>query len=95
MGRDELSDSCEFEFFFLGGSTKGDCNVWIWGISSSIASKFECGARVFFFVRGSVNWSPTASIWGSFFVKNAKSKLDGCRSFKDVMFFFSVGKSPL
>ena len=95
MGRDELGDSCEFEFFFLGSSTKGDCNVWVWGVSSCITSKFECGARVFFFVWGSIKGSPAASIGGSFFVKDAKSTLDRCGSFEDVMFFFCVGKSPL
>ena len=95
MGRDELGDSCEFGFFFLGVSTKGDCNVWVWGISSSIASEFECGARVLFFVWSSVNGSPVTSIRGSFFVENAKSTLDGCRSFEDVMLFFCVSESPL
>ena len=95
MGGDELGNSCEFGFFFLGVSAKGDCNVWIWGVSSSVASKFECGVRVFFFVWSSVNGPPVASIWGSFFVKNVESTLDGCRSFKDVMVFFCVSKSPL
>ena len=95
MGRDELGNSCKFGFLFLGASTKGDCNVWIWGVSSSITSKFECGVRVFFFVWGSVKRSPAASIWGPLFVKNAESTLDGCGSFKDVMFFFCVSKSPL
>ena len=95
MGGDELGDSCELKFLFLGGSTEGDCNVWVWGVSSSIASKFECGVRVFFFVRGSVNGSPTASIWGSFFVVNAESTLDRCRSFEDIVFFFCVSESPL
>ena len=95
MGRDELGDSCEFGFFFLGGSTKGDCDVWIWGISSSIASELECGVRVFFFVWSSVKGSPVALIWGSFFVKNAESTLDGCGSFKDIMVSFCVSNSPL
>ena len=44
---------------------------------------------------GFVNGSPTASIWGSFFVINAESTLDRCRSFEDVVFFFCVSESPL
>ena len=95
MGRDELGDGCKLGFFFLGILIKGDCDVWIWGISSSVASKFECGVRVFFFVWSSVEGSPATSIWGSFFVKNVESTLDGCRSFEDVMFFFCISKSPL
>ena len=95
VGGDELGDSCESGFFFLGDSTKGDCDIWVWGVSSSVASKFECGVKVFFFVWSSVKGSPTASIWGSFFVVNAKSTLDGCRSFKDVVLFFCVSESPL
>ena len=84
MGRDELGDSCEFGLFFLGSSTEGDCDVWVWGIFSSITSKFERGVRVFFFVQSSVNGSPAASVWGSFFVVDAESTLDRCRSFEDV-----------
>ena len=95
MGRDELGKGCKFRFFFLGISIEGDRDVWIWGVSSSVTSKFERGFRVFFFVWSSVKGSPAASIWGSFLVKDAESTLDGCRSFKDVMFFFCVSKSPL
>ena len=90
MGRDELGEGCKLRFFFLDVSTKGDCDVWIWGVSSSVTSKFECGSRVFFFVWSSVKGSPTTSIWGSFFVKDAESTLDGCRSFKDVIVFFCI-----
>ena len=95
MGRDELGEGCKFGFFFLGILIKGDRDVWIWGVSSSVTSKFECGFRVFFSVWSSVKGSPTTSIWGSFFVKDAESTLDRCRSFENVMFFFCVSKSPL
>ena len=95
MGRDELSKGCKFRFFFLGVSIKGDCNVWIWGVFFCVTSKFEFGFKGFSFVWSSVNGSPTTSIWGSFFVKDVESALDGCRSFKDEMVVFFVGKSPL
>ena len=95
MGWDELGKGCKLRFFFLGISTMGDRDVWIWGVSSSVTSKFECGFRVFFFIWSSVKGSPTTSIWGSFFVKDAESTLDRCRSFEDIMFVFCVGKSPL
>ena len=95
MGRDELGEGCKFRFFFLGISIEGDRDIWIWGVSSSVTSKFECGFRVFFFIWSSIKGSPTTLIWGSFFIKDAKSTLDGCQSFEDVVFFFWVSKSPL
>ena len=90
-----MGDSRKFEFVFWGGSIKGDCDVWVWGVSSCVASEFEYGARVFFFVWSSVNGSPAASIGSSFFIKDTKSTLDRCGPFEDVMFFFHIGNSPL
>ena len=95
MGRDELGKGHKFRFFFLGVLIKGDCDVWIWGVSSCVTSKFVFGFRDFFFVWSSVKGSPTTSIWGSFFVKDVESALDRCRSLEDEMVVFFVGKSPL
>ena len=75
MGRDELGDCSDGVFFFL---RFGDDNVGVRGVSTSFASKLKFGVWLLFFVRGSVDGSPTASVLGSFFVKDMKSVLDGC-----------------
>ena len=77
-GGDELGDYCDMVFFFLGS---GDDDVWIWGVSSSFASKFELRVWCFVFFWCSVNRSPLASVLGSFFVKYAKSVSGWCGSF--------------
>ena len=92
MGRDELGDCGDGAFFFWGF---GDDNVRVRGVSASFASKLEFGVWLLFFVRGSVYRSPTASVLGSFFVKNAKSVSGGCGSFKHESVFFLVGTPPL
>ena len=73
-----MGDCGNTVFFFLGS---GDDDVGIWGVSSSFASKLKHGIWCFVFVWGSVNWSPLASVLGSFFVKYAKSVACWCRSF--------------
>ena len=79
-------------FFFL---RSGDNNVGVWGVSSSFASKFELRVWYFFFVRGSVYRSPTASVLGSFFVKYAKSVSSRSWSFKHKLVFLRMGAPPL
>ena len=92
MGGDELSDCSEVKFFFLGFWND---NVGVWGISSSFTSKFELWIGYFFFVRASINWSPMASVWCSFFIKNAKSISGRCRSFEYEPVFLWMGTPPL
>ena len=91
-GWDELGDCGDTVFFFL---RFGDDDVGIWGVSSSFASKFELGIWCFVFVQGSVNWSPLASILGSFFVKNAKSVSGWCWSFNYKLVFLRMSTPPL
>ena len=92
MGRDKLGDCGEVKLFFLGF---WDDNVGVGGVSSSFTSKFELWVWYFFFVGASVYWSPTASVWCSFFVKYAKSISGGCRSFKYKLVFLLMGTPPL
>ena len=84
MGGNELGDCCDSVFFFL---RLWDNSVWVWGVSSSFASKFELRIWSFIFVWGSVKRSPLASVLGSFFVKYAKSVSCWCQSF-DYKFVF-------
>ena len=51
MGRDELGECGDIDFFFLGF---GDDNVGIRGVSSSFASEFELRIWYFIFVGGSI-----------------------------------------
>ena len=92
MRRDELGNCGDGDFFFLGF---GDDNVGIWGVCSSFTSKFEFRVWLFVFVRGSVYGSPTASVLGSFFIKNAKSVSDRCWSFEDKLVLLLIGAPPL
>ena len=78
MGRDELGNCCKIDLFFL---RSGDDDIWVWGVCSSFTSKFEVGVQGFIFVGGSVKWSPTASVLGSFFVKDMESVSDRGWSF--------------
>ena len=92
MGWDKLGDCDDGVFFFW---KFGDDNVGVGGVSSSFAPKFELWVRYFFFVRGSIYRSPTASVLGSFFIKNAKSVSGRCRSLKHESVFFLIGTPPL
>ena len=87
---DELGDCGDLAFFFW---ELGDDNIGIWGVSSSFTSKFELRVWGFVFVWGSVNWSPLASVLGSFFVKYAKSVACWCWSL-DYKFVFSRMSAP-
>ena len=87
-----MGDCGDTAFFFL---RSGDDDVRIWGVSSSFASKFELRVWCFVFVWGSVNWSPLASVLGSFFVKYAKSVSDWCRSFNHKFVFLLMRAPPL
>ena len=93
--RDELSKGCKLGFFFLGGLIERDQDIWIWGISSCVTSKFELSFEGFFFNWCSIKGAPTASVCSSFFVKNSESVSDWCWFFKDEMVVFYMGKSPL
>ena len=88
MGWDELSDCSDGCFFFL---RFGDDNVGVRGVSSSFTSKFELRVWYFFFVRSSVDGSPTASVLGSFFVKYVKSISCWCQSFDYKFVSFLMG----
>ena len=92
MGRDELGDCGDGVFFFLG---LGDDNVRVGGVSASFASKLEFRVWLLFFVRGSIYRSPTASVLGSFFVKNMESISDWCWSFKGKSVLLLKGTPPL
>ena len=92
MSGDKLGDGSEVDFFFLGS---GDNNVGVWGVSSSFTSKFEDWVWCFFFVRSSVYRSPTASVLGSFFIKNTKSVSGGCGSFNYESVLFEMCAPPL
>ena len=59
MRGDELGDCGDGIFFFL---RSGDDDVRVGGVSTSFASKLEFRVWLFFFVRGSVYRSPTASV---------------------------------
>ena len=92
MRGDELGDCGDGVFFFLG---LGDDDVRVGGVSASFASKLEFRVWLFFFVRSSVYRSPTASVLGSFFVKNAKTVSDWCWSFEDELVLLLIGTPPL
>ena len=92
MRRDELGDCGDGVFFLLGF---GDDNIRVGGVSASFTSKLEFGVWLLFFVGGSVYGSPTASVLGSFFVKDAKSVSDGCWSFEDKSVLLLMGTLPL
>ena len=87
-----MGDCFDSAFFFLG---LGDDDVGIWGVSSSFASKFELSMKGFIFVRSPVKRSPLASIWGSFFIKDAKSVSYWCWSFNHKFVFLLMGTPPL
>ena len=55
----------------------------------------DCGNGNFFFVRGSVYGSPTASVLGSFFVKDMKSVSGRCGSFKHESILLGMSTPPL
>ena len=92
MGWEKLGDCGDSAFFFL---RFGDDDVGVWGVSSSFTSKFELWVWYFFFVRGSVNGSPTASVLGTFFVENTKSVSGWCRSFDYESVLLGMSAPPL
>ena len=92
MGGDELGNCGDGVFFFCGFR---DDNVGIGGVSASFTSKFERRVWVFFFIRGSIYRSPTASVLGSFFVKNMESVSDWCWSFEGKSVLLLKGTPPL
>ena len=92
MGGDELGNCGDGVFFFCGFR---DDDVGVGGVSASFTSKFELGVRGFVLVWGSVNWSPLASVLGSFFVKYVKSVLDWCRPFNYKLVFLLMSTPPL
>ena len=92
MGRDELGNCGDGVFFFKG---LGDDNVGVRGVSASFASKLEFRVWLLFFIRGSVYRSPTASVLGSFFIKNTKSVSGWCWSFEDKLVLLFMGTPPL
>ena len=87
-----MGDCCDFVFFFLG---LRDDDIGIWGVDSSFASEFELRIQGFVFIGSSVEGSPLASVWGSFFVKYAKSVSYWCRSFNHKFVFLWMGTPPL
>ena len=91
-GGDKLGDCRNSVFFVLG---LRDDDVGIWGVGSSVASKFELSIHGFVFIRSSVKGSPLASIWGSFFVKYAKSVSYWCWSFDHKFVLLLVSAPPL
>ena len=95
VGRDELGKGCKFGFFFLASSIEGDTDIWIWGVSSCVASNFEACFEGFVIIWGSITWAPPASVWSSFFVKNSESVPDGGWYFKNKMVVFLVETPPL
>ena len=92
MGWDELSDCSDGCLFFW---RFGDDDIGVWGVSSSFTSKFEDWVWCFFFLRSSVYRSPTASVLGSFFVKNMKSVSGRCGSFNYELVLFDMSAPPL
>ena len=92
MGWDELGNCGNGSFFFL---RFGDDNVGVRGVSSSFASELEFQVWYFFFVRGSVYGSPTASVLGSFFVKDVKSVSGRCGSFNHESVLLGMSTPPL
>ena len=92
MGGDKLGNCRDLVFFFLG---LRDDDVGIWGVCSSFASKFELRIHGFVFVGRSVKRSPLASVWGSFFIKYAKSISYWCWSFNHKFVFLLMGMPPL
>ena len=92
MGRDELGEGGNVNLFFL---RSGDDNVRVWGVSSSVTSKFEVGLWCFVLIRGSVKRSPMTSVLCPFIVKDAESVSDGCWSFDYKFVLLYVGTSPL
>ena len=92
MGGDKLGKCGDVCFFSL---RHWDDDVGVWGVSSSFASKFELGVWRFVFIWGSVDWSPLASILGSFFVKYAKSVSGWCWSFNYKLVFLQMSAPPL
>ena len=91
-GGDELGDCCDSVFFFLG---LRDDDVGIWGVGSSVASKFELRVQGFVFFGSPVKRSPLASVLGSFFVKYMKSISYWCWSFNHKFVFLWMGTPPL
>ena len=87
-----MGDCGDSVFFFW---VLRDEDVGVGGISSSLTSEFEWRIWVFVFVWGSVDWSPLASVLGSFFVKYAKSVAYWCWSFDHKFVFFRMGTPPL
>ena len=92
MGRDELGDCGDGIFFFLGF---GDDNIRVGGVSTDFASELESRVWLLFFIRGSVYRSPTASVLGSFFVKDAKSVSGWCWSLEGKSVLLLVSAPPL
>ena len=92
MSGDKLGDGGEVDFFFLGF---WDDDIGVGGVSSSFAAKFEDWIWLFFFVGSAVYGSPTASVLGSFFVKNMKSISDGCWSFNYESVLLGMSAPPL
>ena len=92
VGWDELSDCGDGCLFFL---RFGDDDVGVRGVSSSFTSKFESWVWCFFFVGSSVYRSPTASVLGSFFVKNTKSVSGRCGSFNNESVLLGMSTPPL
>ena len=92
MGGDKLGNGSEVDFLFLGS---GDDNVRIRGVSSSFASEFEDWVWCFFFVLGSINRSPLASVLGPLFVKYVKSVSGWRWSFDYKFVFLWMGAPPL
>ena len=91
MGRDKGGECGNVDFFFL---RFGNDDVGVRGVSSSFTSEFELRVQ-YFFVRGSIYRSPTTSVLGSFFVINAKSISDRCRSFKYKFVLLGTHTPPL
>ena len=90
-----MGKGCKFGFLFIGVLIGRDQDVRIWGVSSCVTSKFEVGFKGLVLIQGAVKWSPTASIWGSFFVKDVEFVSNRGWSFEDELVVFLVGTSPL
>ena len=92
MRGNKLGDCGDGVFFFW---RFGDDDVRIGGVSASFASKLEFRVWLFFFIRGPVYRSPTASVWGSLFVKYVKTVSGWCWSFEDKTVLLLKGTPPL